>query len=184
MKNTLKKLLVICLSIPLLLLTACESSQDKKDKPIIAKDILEQSLNVCRDARRTENYEEKLREILLDTYTSDLKVLRNNGVTICLDSRLDNQDTGLLDTRAIGIYYPKERVASLANGEGYSLLSKLADDFNEKSKLNLVGYKYVTSTTTNNVVTITTHRAWKKAANFDQDTITKNPELFARSPIR
>ncbi|PZP57406.1 MAG: hypothetical protein DI586_00510 [Micavibrio aeruginosavorus] len=183
-------------------LTACESTADIERKPAIADSMIKDSLATCTIGSSTEVYSERLRDILMDVQTDRLNALQSNQVTVCLDKRLSKQTTGWLDKPIQGVLYAgalggksghDRSILSLwdngtplkedgffskdASDDGGEIVSKLAKAI-IKEGMPKTGEDKIAGEYSYKCGKSTCHEIrWKAAANFDQDTIRKNPDL-------
>jgi hypothetical protein len=173
------------------IMSRCESKADIARKPDLIADMVNHSIKVCQVENRADTKQtgmQRLDAVLRKTLTKEMDIIREQGITVCLDPRLGYQKLGYLDTRIEGVYHPKEKLLMLydngrdvdssgaATDRGPYTIEKLADDFKlGKISLGQVWYASNTgSSKTNKIV-------WKIAKDFDQDTIKANPQ-FARPP--
>lgn len=81
-----------------------ESSEDKKRKPAAIDVAVKNALATC-DQSGQPHFESRLRDILKDTRTKSMDTLRENDITVCLDTRISQQTSGFFDRRIDGIFY-------------------------------------------------------------------------------
>jgi hypothetical protein len=94
-------------------LAGCDSQADIDAKPRIMQQMVQNSASVCTPAQgQAAAYSARLNDALGRAGAGDLRTLSDNHITICLDQRLDNQNTGFWDTKAQGV------LARDADGKG------------------------------------------------------------------
>lgn len=204
MKNKWVKTGVVALSVAFAAaaLTGCESRQDAARKPDVVEPMVQSSIEACTIAANDTKaaYGARLREVLMDVHTKDLDTLREKNVTVCLDSRQENQTEGFFDQNILGVLYnanPTQPVLGLydnfnkggffttkTHSYGSEVVSTLADSYQDNDVPNSITYGYASTYSyycgkgcTNIQV------EWRKAADFDQDSIAKNPQLKT-SPLK
>ncbi|TAL30571.1 MAG: hypothetical protein EPN97_12200 [Alphaproteobacteria bacterium] len=206
MKGSLKKIFAIAAMG--LALAGCESRIDKDRKADVASDIIQTSVTYCQPGPvngSPADYSQRLRNILLDSYTADMDVLKQNNIVVCLDQRLTDQNLGWLDTRMEGVYYNnggKGGVLTLwDNGKPPSFWSRDASDWGSslihdfanqvrKGKIKASDahwYAYEGSYTTScgqNCTTTNYYVDWVKEQKFDKDTIRKNQAIVQAPPLK
>lgn len=206
MKNNLKK--IFALATLGLVLAGCESSADKARKPEVADAMVEQSVAACETGPvngSPEQYAQRLRNILMDTRTADMDLLRQNNITVCLDQRLANQNNGWLDRRMEGVFYNNGGKGSVLtlwdNGKGPSFWSKDASDWGSRLIHNFAyevrkgriqstdahwyGYEYSYTTSCGKDCTTTNYDVdWTRERRFDKDTIRKNQDIIQVPPLK
>lgn len=199
MKNTYEKIgasLIIAFS-----LAGCgESKIDIARKPELVTAMVSDSMSKCKinePAIRDSDYETRLRSVLLETKSASLDYIKANSITVCLDARIPNQKIGFWDHRVDAVYYGGQtnRVIGLWDngmaGEGRSLLHQDTTDYDSNFLNKFSEYA------NDGDFKLTDHFAfggryscgkgciterWKAEGDFDNDTITKNPELL-KSPV-
>ena len=90
-----------------------ETPQDAAAKPAIVQQMVENSASVCNTGpvhADKAQYAERLTKVLSGVTTAHLKTLESHKVTVCLDQRLENQDTGDFwhYDKAQGVYYSQK----------------------------------------------------------------------------
>ena len=112
MASMLKKVFApLALAGAVLGLAGCgETPQDLAAKPAVVQQMVENSASICNTGpvhADSAQYAQRLTKVLSGASTANLKVLQSHNVTVCLDQRLENQDTGGFWSydRAQGVYY-------------------------------------------------------------------------------
>lgn len=92
-----------------------EPAEDAARKPEVIARIIDGSHKICNltEDYPGGSYDARFREALSDVKTSALDLLIENNIQVCLDSRLNEQDTGIFDYKIAGIYYPGERILTV-----------------------------------------------------------------------
>lgn len=114
-------------------LTGCESAADIERKPEVANGMVEQSLARCNlQGDSAQKYGQRLREVLVNTRTTNLEKLQSEGVTVCLDRRLSSQKTRFLSAFAEGTYYRTDHTLTIIdsgkNNDSSSVFTRDAID--------------------------------------------------------
>lgn len=189
---------IACLVLPFTLAACGESALEKAAKPPVIEEMVKSSLAVCETGPKNpsnEDYAARLRAIMMETNTADLKTIGDNKITVCLDQRLSGQVNGMWDMRIDGIFYntsgqkvisiwdngknPDEKRGFLemsSSSYGNNMLARIADgirsgDVSGNDKVLLAGrYSCGKACTTTR---------WKTRQDFDQGSIRKNPELLS-----
>ena len=98
-------------------LTACgEADFDLQRKPELVDLLMNRSMATCimqKSELDQAPYQSRLKDVLMETKSTALDFMKSNGITICLDQRLSNQETGFFSYEAQGVYYPKQKIVSL-----------------------------------------------------------------------
>lgn len=187
MKVSFKKsLLVIAFASAALM--GCESRADKERKPSVADPMVTESVKIEKDV--DAGYADRLREVLMHTNTKDLETLRDAGITVCLDKRLPDQETGAFDRPIYGVYYIKDKIVTIYDNPDAGFLGRTADSYgsSELEKLAsairdgdvnpngnyMFAATYYVSTGKGGYTTV----RWSDCGDFDQAAIRKNPDLL------
>lgn len=106
-------------ALALLSVTGCESRADLDRKPDVVEAMIKDSISTCTMPYTAAQARAKLSKIFSDVRTARLDTLRANHVTVCLDTRLSQQDTsGLFTKTMLGVYYSG---AASVNGQMRSI---------------------------------------------------------------
>lgn len=206
MKSGLKK--VFAVAAMALALVGCESRIDKDRKADVAEDMIKTSVTYCQPgpiAGSPAEYGQRLRNVLMQSYTADMDVLKQHNVIVCLDQRLTDQKLGWLDTRMEGVYYNNGGQGGVLtiwdNGKEPSFWSKDASDWgaslihdfaaqlkNGKIKpTDAHWYAYEGSYIVScgkDCWTTQYYVDWVKEQKFDKDTIRKNQVIVQTPPLK
>jgi hypothetical protein len=185
-------------------LTGCDSAADKAAKPATVQMMVQNSVEMCTAAQgQSSAYASRLQDALDHAGAGDLRVLKDNHITVCLDQRLDNQNTGFWDTKAQGVL---ERTADGASGTAtiwdngrqpedgglfhstaanysYYVLHTFAshlDNGDVKPGSRWIAYDSSWYDSNNNYIQ---DSSAKPEVKFDKDTRAKNPFL-QQAPVR
>lgn len=176
-----------------------ESQFDLARKPELIEQAVAVSMEKCdtrEPIRHDATYEQRLRTVLHRAESQSLDFLMTNGVTVCLDKRLPNQVNGFWDKNIGAIYHGGDaKIISLwDNGivaEGREMFSRDTLDYNSEFITKFPRYvrdgdfslsdQFAFGGRYKCGKSCTTER-WKAQADFDQDTIAKNPQLM-KPPI-
>lgn len=171
-------------------------------KPPIVNVLKERARRRCRDGNEDGAelpQEQRLTLVLENVKSKDLDVLVNKNITVCPDSRLAHQDTGLFDRTLRGVYYRADGVVSLYdNGRtadkfwdaditdrGAEMVRKIADEISSDTSPseNLYAGFYTRSCGRR---CTRTYADWRKAGGwggFDSDTLSKNQQIVRQAPV-
>lgn len=175
-----------------------ESTKDHNRKPEIVDAIVRHTLAVADTGPVTlgdNNYENRLREVLMQTDTRDLETLRDRNIAIVLDRRLEGQKNGWFDKEMIGVYYNQGKgvVALWDSGKtskdagffgrsaadhGHEMLEKLAEMARDGDLDKQVERFYAGRYTYAYGKTYVTKTEWRSESDFDDSSIRKNPQLL------
>ena len=176
-------------------LAACESDHDIARKGGLVDQIVDTSLkncNVVEPANHDTNYETRLRVVLNGAESKLMDVILAKNITVCLDSRLPNQDNGAFDKRIDGIFYNAttpvvtlwdngmvdagtEFFTTDTSDYGSLLIDKLASAIEDGDIPNNEDYAFGGRYGCGKNCTTS---KWKTKSDFDQDSIAKNPGLL------
>lgn len=185
-----------------------ESDEDKATKPAVIEQIVENALDVCSN-NDSAVVTPRMQDILKNVKTKHLRTLRDNNVSVCLDTRLPDQKNGFFDREMQGIYY--SGVLSSDSGSLTSIVSlwdngqPVSEDGFFKKDASDRGAEMVTSFAKavskhglpkqgeHKIAGLYTYSCgknctrteirWKSIESFDRDTVRKNP-LFERPPTK
>ncbi|MEZ0261626.1 MAG: hypothetical protein ACAH80_11500 [Alphaproteobacteria bacterium] len=181
-----------------------ESTVDLERKQPVAEEVLQHSLAHADTSVDDfgNAYADRLREVLMETRTVDLELLRDRKITICLDTRLSSQKQGFFDKEILGIFYNDGvkggTIALWDNGKtsqntgffdrsayahGSDMLEKMAWLMRTGNIDNDQVRYYFASYTRSTGKTTKTYTEWRSGYNFDDGTIGKNPELL-KPPLK
>ena len=171
-----------------------ESPTDVDRKPYLIQEIVENSETICERPSTTDQrtaYTEALEDVLGDVKSKELDVFVEKDITVCLDARLWDMDTGLIGREPKTLFYGGEHpVMSIGydlryknghyDGKFSSYADNLLEDFASKARKNpqilrstqlQFGYTYYQSTGKSGY----TNTKWDSASgtNF----IKRQPEL-------
>lgn len=192
-------------AVALSLLFGLAACDDDPHKIELVNDLATRSIATCvlqESAQDQKPFEARLRDVLERTSTSSLEFLKSNGITVCLDKRLQNQQSGFFSYRAEGIYYPEARTISLwdngmdhaqsgwtgwsATSRGPNFLNSFPNNFGGwLSMYNSVSeardpakaYHYTTTVRCGKSCTSTTHHySWSRIGG-DDSFFVRNPHL-------
>jgi len=86
----------------------CESTETLAKRPALIDKMIDQSMHYADRQDQFEQdspYEDRLRQVLDCAYYSDLQTLVDHNVIVCLDHRLDHQNTGFWSTTMKSLFY-------------------------------------------------------------------------------
>lgn len=176
-----------------------ESTADRERKPEIVEGILKHSLAHADTGPFSfgDAYEDRLREVLMDTCTADLEYLRDRKITLCLDTRLYDQKQGWFDKEIMGVFYNEGdkggTIALWDNGKkpentgffdrgaydhGSDMLGKMAEMLRDGDIEDRERHYYFGSYTRTIGKTMQTYTEWRAESDFDDGAVKKNPELL------
>lgn len=178
-----------------------ESDADIARKPDLVGQIVSVSMQKCDlqgNFKQSASYQDRLEEVLLDTRSEALDFVANNDITICLDHRMADADSGFFDQSVHGLYFPKGKTLSLydsGNDDAHAgwletaaisysgkLIQEFADEYDagDLAKIHKpqFGYSYWQSTGKSGYQAY----KWKNDA-ADYNIIQKNPQLLT-PPLR
>lgn len=170
--------------LPLFLLAACESEEEKAARMQQAQDITETSLQRCdlqEEFSQSVSYEDRLLSVLSNVRKGTLNEIENADATICLDHRLSQvEDNYGARQHPRAIFYPEQNLVSLAtNGQDVFYGSNFLKGYNQDSAENTddlqmgVRYRQYSAATK----TMRTRYRWKDDAQ-DYQALQDNPELL------
>jgi hypothetical protein len=199
MVATWKKLLLVPLAASFMLAGCMESKEEIARKPDVVAQMVENSASICEKGPvngTDAQYKERLTEVLSRARTVQLEALQKNGITVCLDQRLDHQKSGFWDGPSHSVFYnngkgggvaaiydngtqPKD--ASFWKGDAYDWGGVAVDYLGDMAKNGKItaesgnwhGYTYTISTGKSS----STHYGWAKTDKFNEGAETKNPQL-------
>jgi hypothetical protein len=184
-------------------LVGCDSAADVAAKPQVVAQMVSNSVSICTAGSQGAAYAARVHSALDAASASDLKTLSDNHITVCLDQRLNNQNTGFWDTSAQGVLardadgrggvatvwdngrQPEDGgfFHSTAADHSYYVLHTFASHLRDGDvKPGERWIAYDSSWTDSNNNTYTDSSA-KPEAKFDKDTRAKNPFL-QQAPVR
>ena len=165
--------------LPVFLLSACESDDEKEKRLALAGEIVETSLALCdlqENRVSLANYEEKLSDVLNGLSYKSLNYFDGQNINICLDHRME--DIGYYSRRntPVAIYHPEKRVMAVNTGRlryGTSLVSRFSGQY-DSNKLNRLddvqmGVRYRSGKVTK--------RRWRDDGS-EYQALQDNPELL------
>lgn len=96
------------------LLGGCESNADQRAKAAVVEGLVDAAVKTC-DLQGDESarYRSRLSEALMQARSRNLATLRARDVTVCLDRRLQHQNTEYFDNTALGFLYGDTRILTL-----------------------------------------------------------------------
>jgi hypothetical protein len=184
-------------------LVGCENAADVARKPAVVDQMVQNAISVCQVPDSAQAYGHRLNDALSQARTADLDTLQANNVTVCLDHRLNAQNTGFWDTPAEGVLYNNQQGGKIAtlwdNGRapedaglfhrsasgksGYiirAFAGALRDGKVQPTDQRWYAFDTTTSDGNGNVYVSSSARP---EAKFDKDTVAKNPALKA-APVK
>lgn len=189
-------------------LAACgESASDIQRKHELVDLLTQRAVATCsvqKDHRDQAPYQKRLEDVLYRTKSETLDYFKDNGITICLDKRLETQDNGFFGpSHAYGVYYPQDKILTLidngksvdqkswyqssAASNGPTFLREFSHSFggyfdNYKSVSDvaypMLAHKYTTSCGKS---CTSTHYVWRAMPSINAKTLGVN--TFLQTPL-
>ncbi len=189
-------------------LAACgESAADLQRKTELVEQLSERAVATCvlqEEAPAGKPYIERLTDVLTETRATTLDYLIENDITVCLDQRLQGQQSTFWGDEAEGIYYPDVKVISLwDNGQdqetagfwdwtavshGPDFLNNFDDTFGGwgdkyESLADVASPLFAHHYTTRVGKTTNTHYSWHDADQRSMGVVFENQPFLRVPPI-